>query len=627
MDTRQYLILLQRWGWLLAAGFVLGGLVGFGISVYQQPVYQSYTRVQVMSAPRSGSADYSYWNDQQLAQTYAQTMRTRPVVDAVAERVGYPVYADQIVTQLVANTQLIDILVNDTNPAHAAEIANTLVTVFTKENADLQSARFAEAEQSLQNQISQIDAQILELQTNSSAASKAASQANLQKTQQEMARLEKDILALKNEIETLSRPTPLPGYYSTPTPTVDERSTLTEKQLRLQQLENTYNSYQQIYTNLIVMGNSTNDANLEQQQIQSTLALYQQIRSNLIASYENIRLARLNSTSNVVAIEPAIPSEIPISPNVLLNTGLGIALGFILSAIVIFVAEYLDDTLKTADQAEKVLQVPVIGYIAEFQHDPEGVYVLEKPRSPVAESFRTLRTNLEFAGVDRPLKTILIASSHPSEGKSTTAVNLALTYIQIGKRVLLIDADMRRPRIHTFLNIDNRIGLTDLFRENPPTLLEVIRSWRDKNLGVITSGSIPPNATDLLASEKMAQILNAVKNLVDVTIIDAPPFLVSDASILASRVDGVLFIIRPNKTPQDSALMGLEQLQRSGARVVGLVMNKIPRNRSYYYGGYRHYSSYHEGRSKYYYDDEEAKKPKTQPTWQSLLRTFPKRKP
>jgi len=627
MDTRQYLILLQRWGWLLAAGFLAGGLIAFGISMYQQPVYQSYTRVQVMSAPRSGSSDYSYWNDQQLAQTYAQTMKTKPVVDAVAERIGYPVFTEQITTQLVPNTQLIDIFVNDTNPAHAAEIANTLVIVFSKENSELQSARFAEAEQSLQNKISQIDAQILELQTNSSTASQTASKANLQKTQQEMARLEKDILALKNEIEILSRPTPLPGYFSTPTPTVGERAALAEKELRLQQLQNTYTSYQQIYTNLVVMGTNNNDTNLEQQQIQSTLALYQQIRSNLIASYENIRLARLNSTSNVVAIEPAIASEIAISPNILLNTGLGLSLGLIFSAIIIFIAEYLDDTLKTADQAEKVLQVPVIGYIAEFQHDPEGVYVVEKPRSPVAESFRTLRTNLEFAGVDRPLKTILIASSHPSEGKSTTAVNLALTYIQIGKRVLLIDADLRRPRIHTFLGMDNRIGLSDLFRENPPTLLEVIRAWRDKSLGVITSGSIPPNATDLLASEKMAQILNSVKNLVDVTIIDAPPFLVSDASILASRVDGVLFVIRPNKTPQDSALMGLEQLQRSGARVVGLVMNKIPRNRSYYYGGYRHYSRYQDGQSGYYYDDSETKNKKAFLKWGNIFSFLNKNKP
>jgi len=627
MDTRQYLILLQRWGWLLAAGFLAGGLIAFGISMYQQPVYQSYTRVQVMSAPRSGSSDYSYWNDQQLAQTYAQTMKTKPVVDAVAERVGYPVFTKQITTQLVPNTQLIDIFVKDTNPAHAAEIANTLVIVFSKENSELQSARFAEAEQSLQNQISQIDAQILELQTNSSTASQIASKANLAKAEQEMTRLEKEILAIKNEIETIRNPTPLPGYFITPSPNVDELNTIAEKELRLQQLQNTYTSYQQIYTNLVVMGANNNDTNLEQQQIQSTLALYQQIRSNLITSYENIRLTRLNSTSNIISIEPALISQSPVSPNTLLNIGLGLALGLILSSVIIFVVEYLDDTLKTADQAEQVLRVPVIGYISEFQHNLDGVYVAKKPRSPEAESVRTLRTNLEFAGVDHPLKTILIASSHPGEGKSTIAVNLALTYVQIGKRVLLIDADLRRPRIHTFLEMDNRIGLSDLFRENPPSLQEVIHAWNEKNLGVITSGSIPPNATDLLASEKMAQILNSVKNLVDVTIIDAPPFLVSDASILASRVDGVLFVIRPNKTPQDSALMGLEQLQRSGARVVGLVMNKIPRNRSYYYGGYRHYSRYQDGQSGYYYDDSETKNKKAFLKWGNIFSFLNKNKP
>jgi capsular exopolysaccharide synthesis family protein len=259
----------------------------------------------------------------------------------------------------------------------------------------------------------------------------------------------------------------------------------------------------------------------------------------------------------------------------------------------------LDDSVKTAEQVTQTLGLPVIGYIAEIEHGVDKVYVSDNPRSPVAEAFRTLRTNLEFAGVDQPLKTLLVVSVHPGEGKSTVASNLAITLAQGGKRILLMDADLRRPQIHHVFDLTNRTGLSDLFRDST-SLADVTRIWKDSILGIVTSGSIPPNPADLLASKKMETILSAAQQTADLVIVDAPPFLVADASILASRVDGILLVIRPGKTPMDTALSTLEQIKRSGGRIVGVVMNRIPRNRPYYYGGYRHYSTYYKGGYAYY---------------------------
>jgi capsular exopolysaccharide synthesis family protein len=601
MEIKQYLTIAQRWAWLLILGLVLGGGGAFIFSSFQEPVYQTSTRVQVMSAPSSSAGQYSLYSEQQLAQTYVQTIKSRPILDAVAERIGGSVFSAQVRTQNVASTQLIDIFVEDADPQRVAAIANTLVDVFIERNYEMQSKRFAESELSLESQISQVDTQIEALQTRSEAVSSAESQAAITKALVEIERLQTEILTLQTELDTLNAPAREPGAFSTPTPSPEIRSQINEKELSLKQLQSTYDLYQQIYTNLVVLGESRGlgEANAEQEQMQSTLALYRQIRANLLSSYEGIRLARLSSTSNIVAIEPALVPGRPIRPNPITNAGLGAAVGLMLAAAIVFLVEYLDDTIKSAEQTSAILGLPVIGYIAELEHGQDKAYVSENPRSPVSEAFRTLRTNLEFASVDKPIKTLLIVSAHPGEGKTTIATNLAVTMAQGGKRVLLIDADLRRPRVHHYLGLTNRVGLSNLFRDTI-SIDEVIRPWGDQGLGVITSGGVPPNPADLLASERMAAILEAAGKSMDVVIVDAPPFLVADASILASRVDGVLLVIRPGKTPVDAATTTLEQMKRAGANILGVVLNRIPRNRPNYYGGYRHYSGYYKGEYGYY---------------------------
>jgi polysaccharide biosynthesis transport protein len=598
MEVKQYLSLLQHWAWLLIIGLVLGAGIAYGYSSQQTPVFRTSARIQVVTASASSSNPFSFYTDQQLAQTYVQTLKTSPILDAVSQKLGYAVAAGQISAAIVPNTQLIDIAVEDSDPQNAANIANVLVTVFAQSITEAQSKRFSASEESLKTQIAQVESQIVSLQAQSSVISEAKIQESIDKSKVEMERLQSEIVAVKAEINKL-RIRPKNIYGVTPTPSPEIVSQIDERELQLKQLETNYNQFSDIYSNLVVLGSGSGNADSNTQQMQSTLAIYQQIRSNLLSSYETIRLTRLTSATNIASIEPATAPGQPIRPTPLNTTGLGAVVGLLLAGAIVFLIEYLDDTIKTAEQVNQLLGLPVIGYIAEIEHGQDTTYVSDNPRSPVTEAFRTLRTNLEFAGVDQPLKTLLVVSVHPGEGKSTIAANLSITLAQGEKRVLLVDADLRRPHIHSIFGLANRAGLSDLFRE-PISLADVTRSWKDSKLGIVTSGGIPPNPADLLASKKMESILGFAKQAVDIVIVDAPPFLVADASILASRVDGILLVIRPGKTPMDAAISTLEQIKRSGGRIVGVVLNRIPRNRPYYYGGYRHYTAYYNNGYSYY---------------------------
>ena len=619
MELRQYLQIAQRWAWLLVLGLVLGAGGGYLGTMYQSPVYKSSTKILVSRSPEQSSTDFAYLNDQQLAQTYIQLLTTQPVLDAVEGTLGFPIKSDQVNAQLVSNTQLVQLSVEDTDPDRAAQICNTLVEELILQNEELQTSRFTSSEESLQAQLSQVEAQIATLQGEIADISEEALLTQQEEVRAEINKLESQVLKVQKEITEISPPIPANSLKVAPTLSPEETSLLQEKQLRLEQLQSTLDFYQSIYLNLVGKGGSslTRGDNSQLNQMQSTLALYQQIYSNLLNSYESIRLARLQNTPNVVQVELAAPNYRPIRPQPLNNIGLGGAVGLMLAAGIIFLIEYLDDTIKTPGDIAQLFDLPVIGYIAEMSQDLNGigsVYVNEEPRSPVTEAFRSLRTNIEFAGVDQPLRTIMVASANPAEGKTTVAVNLAMVFAQSGKDVVVVDADMRRPKVHRFLGISNRAGLSDVFL-NSRTIQAIERPWKDTKLSVITSGSLPPNPSELLASDKMFRFIENLKQEKDISIIDSPPFVVSDASVLASKVDGVILVVQPGKTHADSIRACVEQMSRVEARLLGIVFNRIPRNRGYYYGGYQHYSQYYvykgyKGYNGYYGDyHEDGSKP------------------
>lgn len=342
-------------------------------------------------------------------------------------------------------------------------------------------------------------------------------------------------------------------------------------------------------------------------QIANTQSQIATLQSKLTTLQDNYARLLSNTREGAIntlhVIEHATLPQDPVNANRLTTILLGAAIGLVLSTGAAYLMEYMDDTLKTPDEISRELELPVIGFIAEMasaRGNGLGAIVAEQPRSPIAEAYRSLRTNLEFAGVDRPLQTILITSPNPTDGKTTVAANLAVMMAQGGKRTLLVDADMRRPRVHNMLDVANHFGLSDIFRDRL-AVGEAVQAWDGmEGLRVLSSGSLPPNPAELLGSAKMDQILEEAQETADVVVIDSPPFLVSDASVLAAKVDGVVLVIRPGRTNVTTAKAMLEQFQRADARVVGVVLNRIPRGGGFFYGGYQYYYAPYYDSNNYY---------------------------
>ena len=201
---------------------------------------------------------------------------------------------------------------------------------------------------------------------------------------------------------------------------------------------------------------------------------------------------------------------------------------------------------------------------------------VDEPRSPISEAFRTLRTNLDFAGLDRALKTLVVTSAGMGEGKSTTLANLAIVSAQAGRRVILVDADLRRPMLHQVFGLDNSAGLTTMMMgaaalDSPP-----LRDTGVEGLSVLTSGPLPPNPAEVMGSRRMEEIIAALAGRADQVLFDTPPVIaVTDAAVLATKVDGVVLVISAGHTRRDSARTAVQRLQQINARIVGAVLTNV----------------------------------------------------
>jgi len=218
------------------------------------------------------------------------------------------------------------------------------------------------------------------------------------------------------------------------------------------------------------------------------------------------------------------------------------------------------------------------------------VYSGIDPRSPFAEAFRTLRTNLSFAGVDNPYRTILLTSTLPGEGKSSTTSNLGVVIAQTGQKVLIIDCDLRKPAQHNNFNLNNTIGLTNCLVSNLE-LSRAIQRTEAERLDVLTSGPIPPNPAELIGSNKMVALINAARDAYDIVLVDSPPAVsVTDASLLAAMVDGVLLVVKTASTKIEMVHETKSILDNANAKIIGVVLNKVDVNSNNYYYHYYYYS-------------------------------------
>ncbi len=319
---------------------------------------------------------------------------------------------------------------------------------------------------------------------------------------------------------------------------------------------------------------------------------------------QEARIAEASIVGDLRIVDAAVPPASPVKPRVRLNTILGGVVGLMLGMGGAFLSESLDTTFKTAEEAARYLRLPLLAAIPWVRRrrnnnrDDLPLLTTSKPRSPFAEAFRHLRTNLLYTSPDRPLRLLLITSPGPEEAKSTVAVNLAAAMAQAGRRVWLVEADLRRPSLAWTLGPEGTLGLTDLLVDGVP-VDRALQGTEVDNLWFVPSGTIPPNPAELLGSQKMRALLEQARGQADAVVIDAPPVLpVTDAAVLAPNVDGVLLVVCLGRTPREAARRARERLAAVGARVVGVVVHGVESGRR---DGYYYYSHY-------YGPDEKAEK-------------------
>ena len=353
------------------------------------------------------------------------------------------------------------------------------------------------------------------------------------------------------------------------------------------------------------------DTRIQINALEAKLSDLQTIYSDLLA---NTQSGAINTIS---VIETAYLPFRPIGPNKTLIILLSAVIGLSLAIGAAYVLDYLDDTVKSPEDVQRLTNAPIIGYLTELDIENVGaLYVADNPRHPSVEEIRTLRANLEFAGVDQPLKTIFVSSTQMEDGKTSVAANLAVVMSQAEKEVILLDADLRRPNVHNFFGLPNDYGISDVFR-GKLSLDEVVKEWTGGSVSVVTAGDPPPNPAELLGSKKMAEILQALESRADIVIIDGPPFIIADAPILASKVDGTLLIIRLGYTHEPAVKSMMEQIDRAGAKVVGIALNRLPPKGIGYYAGTPYYSAYYSN------DQESLWNVNQQKGWRDRLSFWP----
>ena len=304
------------------------------------------------------------------------------------------------------------------------------------------------------------------------------------------------------------------------------------------------------------------------------------------------------STANAITVvDPATPPAQPASPRVLLNTLIAIVVGLLIALGIAFVMEYLDDTVKSSEDVEEAIGLPTLGTILKMKSgrgrsEMYQLATLLYPRGPAAEAYRTLRTNLAFASVDQPVRSLLVTSSIPSEGKTTTASNLAVAFAQAGRKVILLDADLRKPGVDKLFVMSNKWGLTTLLGSDDVTIADIAQLTEQENLRIVTTGPLPPNPAELLASQRMRTILTQLAAQADLVIVDSPPLqAVTDAAILASITDGTLLVIDSGRTRRAATQHGREALAKADARVLGVALNRMTARSGNEYVYYDYYGA------------------------------------
>lgn len=550
MELLQYWKIARKWWWLILLSTILFGLVGIFYAQRQTPIYSTTTTLVINPSASNEMAYYSIdYTAQSLASTYSELMRTRSYGQLVTDAIGGTLSPDAIIGALssryVEGTQIFRISATYSDPVMAQTLSNTAAQVLIDANI----ARQRSQQEQLQNQRSTEAAQelqrLMELQS---------------VLQQEADNYNKRIQNLENDIKN------------------QENKPRSEEGDKL---------ILQLKEELVTARSERIDVLSSLSDTQASLAT-------------STNTGPINMDTAVVIDEAPLPAapQPGQTRQLIILAFLG---GLMAGAGLAWLLEYIDYTVRTPEELDTHYGVPSQGAIGMLSgrsaHDrAAGLVTLLEPRSPIAEAFRALRTAVRMANAVKPIRRLMVTSSGPGEGKTFVATNLAVSLAQEGKRVILVDADLRRPQVHKVFELSTEPGFTNLAIDPTLPLEQVLKPTATPTLRILTCGTIPPNPAELLGSVRAAELLQQLDAVADIVVFDTPPAAtVTDAVILAAQVDGVLQVVRAGTTRIDLIQRCKVLLERTNVYILGPVLNGVRANDLGYYANYYYYGGYYQG--------------------------------
>jgi polysaccharide biosynthesis transport protein len=360
--------------------------------------------------------------------------------------------------------------------------------------------------------------------------------------------------------------------------------------IRFEQARDTENGIKRELEDLERQQRTFQDKNIQytilKREVESNRTQYE----SLIAKRNEVGVGSELRNANASVVDLAPVPQAPYTPRLSRNLLSALALFGMFGAALIYLLELMNNTFAVPDQIESELNLPVLGIIPVVSADQVSQAFVD-PRSQISEAYRSLRTSLQFTGTEHNIKTLLVTSSEPAEGKTATVHKLAAEFAALGRRVLVIDADLRKPKLHRHYNVSNSLGLSNLLSNvvRQGDVLQLFHRTGCDNITFLSSGTVPPNPVDLLASQKMSAVLHYCSKVYDLILIDSPPILgLADAPILSRQSDATLLIVAARQAPRKAAKAAIARLRAAGGNVVGAALTKFSIDRLDYNYSYRY---------------------------------------
>ena len=528
MELRTFLAPVLKWWWLIVLAAVLAGVSSY-LSVRNEPdIYEARASLMLGRPFDNPNPDGSQFFLSQQLATSYAEIARREPIRLATMNALGIDYLPEYEVSVPAQTQLLEIMVTDINPERAQAVANEIAHQLVLLSPGGQDADRQEMKAFVDGQLANLAKQIEETQ--------------------------EEILLLQGQLGEMF-----------------SAREIADTQDQITALQNKLNSLQTNYTNFL--------ANSQQE-----------------------------ATNVLTIVESASLPNWPIGPNRSLIILLSVTLGTVLAVGAAYALEYMDDSIDSEDDIRQAVGLPLLASLEKNgTYDSYPTLTMKSPRSPISEAFRDLRTRVLFLSLNKPTGSLLITSANPNEGKSFTAANLAVVMAQAGYRTVLVDGDLRRPQQHEIFELSNKLGLSNLIMEvNTPAqhredaaqsswgdlLDSVIQETQQGGLLVLTSGTVPPNPSELIGSNGMISVVEALKEKFDYLIMDSSPCLaVTDALLLASLSDSVIMVSSANQTRGKNLKKAVARLIEVDANVVGVVLNRAHKTTGDRYSYYHSYGS------------------------------------